>query len=66
MFDLIYNFINDYLIGATTVITDAQKSNVAALLTVVCIVLITFVLIRLIRWCFSAPFNIIPKGKFRD
>lgn len=66
MFDLIYNFINDYLIGATTVITAEQKSNVAALLTVVCIVLITFVLIRLIRWCFSAPFNIIPKGRFRD
>lgn len=52
MFDLIYDFIYSYLFN-TSVLTDAQKQNACVLITVVCIILIVFVLIKLIKWVFD-------------
>lgn len=61
MFDLIYNFLKDILFNSS-VLTESQQQNACLLITCVCMVLIVFVLIKLIKWCFDIVGN---KNKLR-
>lgn len=58
MIDLLYNFINDTLLGNSTL---PGKEELATLLTYTSIILIFFVLVKLIKWAF----NIVPKARIR-
>lgn len=51
MIDLIYNFINDVLIGDSTI---PGKQQLAVLLTFVVIILFFFLLIKLMVWTFRS------------
>ncbi len=58
MIDLLYNFINDTLLGNSTL---PGKEELATLLTYTSIILIFFVLVKLVKWAF----NIVPKPRIR-
>lgn len=58
MVDLIYNFIYNTLLGSTTL---QGAEQIAILLTYTTIVLIFFVLVKLVIWCF----NIVKPPRFR-
>lgn len=51
MIDLIYNFILNVLIGQDTTIAGAE--DLATLLTFATIIMVFFVLVKLVFWCFN-------------
>lgn len=58
MIDLLYNFINNTLLGESTL---PGKEELATLLTYTSIILIFFVLIKLVKWAF----NIVQMPRIR-
>lgn len=51
MIDLVYNFILNVLIGENTTIRGAE--DLAVMLTWTTLILIFFVLVKLVVWCFG-------------
>lgn len=62
MIDLIYNFIRNTLIGAESTIQGAD--DLALLLSFATIILIFFVLVKLVMWCFRIASGSIRSRRF--
>lgn len=62
MIDLIYNFIRNTLIGAESTIQGAD--DLALLLSFATIILIFFVLVKLVVWCFRMASGNIRSKRF--
>lgn len=62
MIDLIYNFIRNTLIGQDTTIQGAD--DLALLLSFATIILIFFVLVKLVMWCFRVASGNVRSRRF--